>query len=180
MNIDLYLFNLINGLAGKWIWLDALGVFFARYCEYLLWLLLLLFLILGFKKYWKMVLVAFISAGVSRFVLAEIIRFIWFRQRPFVQLNFLPLIQQSPSEASFPSGHASFYFAISTIVYLYNKKAGILFYAVSFLIALSRVFVGVHWPFDILAGALLGILTALLINFLFKKYGEKYVTGFEK
>ena len=69
-----------------------------------------------------------------------------------------------------------------TTISVFSRVAPLheLFYAVSFLIALSRVFVGVHWPFDIFAGALLGILTALLINFLFKKYGEKYVTGFEK
>ena len=170
MNIDLYLFNLINGFAGRWPWLDYLGIFLAKYFEYVLWLCLLLFLVLGLKKYWKMAASAVFSAIISRFVLAEIIRLIWFRPRPFALFNFIPLIQQSPAEASFPSGHASFYFAFSTIVYLYNKNVGILFYIASFLIALSRVFAGVHWPSDILSGAILGILTALMINKIFKKY----------
>lgn len=167
MNADLYLFNLINGFAGKWPLLDAFGVFFAKYCEYFLWLVLLLFLVFSFIKYWKMVLLAFVSAGISRFILAEIIRWLWFRPRPFVAENFIPLITKSAAEASFPSGHASFYFALSTIVYFYNKKAGILFFIASFLIALSRIFVGVHWPSDILAGAILGVATAWIIYRLF-------------
>lgn len=167
MNIDLYFFNLINGFAGRWIWLDFLGIFFAKYFEYFLLFCVLLFLVINFKKYWRTVLVALVAAVFSRFVLAEIIRWLWFRPRPFVVLNFTPLISKSAEEASFPSGHASFYFALSTIIYFYNKKAGILFYIASFLIVLGRVFAGAHWPSDILAGAILGILTALILNKLF-------------
>jgi len=170
MNLDIYFFNLIHGLAGKWLLLDTLGVFFAQYFEYLLWLAIILYLAWLFfhdrgnfaalKKPFKILFLAFFSAVISRFALAEIIRWIWFRPRPFLTFNFIPLIHQSAAEASFPSGHASFYFALSTIVYFYNKKAGILFYVASFLIVLARVFVGIHWPSDILAGAVLGILTA--------------------
>jgi undecaprenyl-diphosphatase len=95
-----------------------------------------------------------------------------------VALNFVPLINQSPAEASLPSGHASFYFAMSTIVYLYNKKVGVLFYIATILITLARIFSGVHWPSDILAGALFGIVTALLVNILFKKYANRFIKGY--
>ncbi len=170
MNIDLQLFNLINGLAGKWQWLDYLAMFFARYFEYFLLLALLIFLIVNFKKHWKMAAESVVVAVFARFVLAEIIRLVWFRPRPFVVENFIPLISQNSAEASFPSGHASFYFALSTIIYCYNKKAGILFFIASFLIALSRIFVGVHWPSDILVGALIGILIGWLGYKISKKY----------
>lgn len=174
MNLDLYIFNLINGFTGRWQWLDYLAMFFAQYFEYFLWLCLFLFLAINFKKYWKMVLEAAIAAVFTKFVLAEMVRWLWFRPRPFVALNFIPLINQSAKEASFPSGHASFYFALSTIVYFYNKKLGIFFYVASFFIVIFRVFVGVHWPSDILAGAVLGILIGWLLNKLFKKY-ENYI-----
>jgi len=173
LNLDLYFFNLINGFAGKWAWLDYIEMFFAQYCEWFLWLALILFLAINVKKNWKVFFEAFLAAGISKFVLAEIIRWLWFRPRPFVVLNFIPLINQSADEASFPSGHASFYFAMSTIVYLYNKKAGAIFYIVSALIVLARVFCGVHWPSDILVGVLLGILVGLVINKLFKKYENR-------
>jgi undecaprenyl-diphosphatase len=169
MNLDLYLFNLINGFTFKWDWLDFIGFFIAKYSEHILVAVLSLFLILNFKKYWRMILEAIITAAFTRFVLAEIIRWLWFRPRPFVTLNIVPLINKSAEEASFPSGHASFYFALSTIVYCYNKKAGIIFYIASLLIVLARVFVGIHWPSDILAGAILGILVGLVLNKIFKK-----------
>ncbi|MEK7658421.1 MAG: phosphatase PAP2 family protein [Patescibacteria group bacterium] len=178
MNLDLYIFNLINGFTGKWVWSDYLAMFFAQYFEYFLWLYLILFLAINFKKYWRMVLEAFIAAVATKFILTAAIRWMWFRPRPFAALNFIPLIDQSAKEASFPSGHASFYFALSTIVYFYNKKAGILFYIASFLIVISRVFTGVHWPSDILAGAALGILMGWLLNKLFRKHGHKIIKGY--
>ncbi len=170
MNLDLYIFNLINGLAGKWKFLDFLGIFFAEYFEYFLLFCLILFLFINFKKYWRMVAEALLTAVFVRFILVEIIRKIWFRSRPFVD-NYVNLLLPSydPYKASFPSGHASFYFALSTIIYCYNKKAGILFYIGSFLIVISRVFVGIHWPADILAGAFLGIVMGVIINKIFKK-----------
>jgi undecaprenyl-diphosphatase len=88
------------------------------------------------------------------------------------------LINQSAKEASFPSGHASFYFALSTIVYLYNKKLGILFYVATIFIVVARVFVGVHWPSDVLAGAILGILMGWLLNKLFKRHAHKIIKGY--
>jgi undecaprenyl-diphosphatase len=178
MNIDLYIFHLINGFAGKWQWLDYFGMFCAEYLGYVLMFVLFLFLLFRFKKYWRMVLEATIAAVFTRFVLAEIIRIIFFRARPFVTLNFIPLINQSPKEASFPSGHATFFFALSTIVYFYNKKAGILFYIGSFLIVIARVFVGIHWPSDILAGAVLGILMGWLLNKLFRKHASKLIKNY--
>jgi undecaprenyl-diphosphatase len=177
INLDLYLFNLINGFAGKWLWLDNLEMFFAQYFEWFLWLTLILFLVINTKKNWKMFLEAFLAAIISKFILAEIIRWIWFRPRPFVSLNFIPLISQSAEESAFPSGHASFYFALSTIVYIYNKKVGIIFYIASTLIVLARVYSGVHWPADILAGAGLGILTAWIVNKLFNRLKYKNVSN---
>lgn len=176
--MDLYLFDSINQFAGKWPLLDYLGMFFAQYFEYFLWLCVLLFLAINFKKYWKMALEGVIAAVLTRFVVAEAIRWMWFRPRPFVALNFIPLINQSAKEASFPSGHASFYFALSTIVYYHNKKAGILFYIASCLIAIARVFVGVHWPLDILSGAVLGILMGWALNKIFRKHAHKYIRGY--
>lgn len=169
MKLDLYLFSIINGLAGKWLWLDAAGIFFARYFEYFLLAALLVLLVKNFRKYWRMTAEAFVVAVFVRFVLVEIIRRIFFRPRPFVYNQINLLVSHSANEPSFPSGHASFYFALSTIIYGYNKKIGILFFISSFLIAISRVFVGIHWPLDIIAGAILGIAMGLVLNKLFKR-----------
>jgi undecaprenyl-diphosphatase len=178
MNIDLSIFNLVNQFAGRWAWLDYCAMFCADMLGYVLIFVLVLFLAINYRKYWKMVLEAIIAAVFTRFVLTTIIRWLWFRPRPFVALNFLPLIEQSPKEGAFPSGHASFFFALSTIVYFYNKKAGAVFYVASFLIIISRVFVGVHWPSDILAGALLGILMGWILNMLSRKHAHKIIKNY--
>ncbi|MCX6760389.1 MAG: phosphatase PAP2 family protein [Candidatus Nealsonbacteria bacterium] len=167
--MDKYLFDSINNLAGRWVWLDKLAVFLAIYSEYILLLILIVFLVLKFKERWKMGATALISAIISRFVLCSGIRMLWFRPRPFVLNNVNLLVNYDGKEASFPSGHASFYFALSTVVYLYNKKLGIFFYIFTVFMTLSRVFIGVHWPFDILFGALLGISVGLVGDKIFKK-----------
>lgn len=169
--MDLYLFQQINQFAGKWVCLDSVAVFFARYFEYFLIFCLLLFLISRFKKYWKMVIWAFVSAVFARFVIVDFIRFLWYRPRPFIE-NKVNLLLDYPDKASFPSGHAAFYFGLSTIIYLHNKKLGLFFYGASFLICLARVFVGIHWPLDILAGALIGVLSGLTI-YKISKISEK-------
>lgn len=195
MNIDLYLldtklFDWINGLAFKWYWLDFTGFIIAKYSEYFLVVILFLFLAIypfkyllevispkaklfngvNFKKYWRIILEAIIAAAFTRFVLVETIRWLWFRPRPFVINSVNLLGDYNAKEASFPSGHASFYFALSTIVYFYNKKIGIIFYIASLCIVLARIFVGIHWPSDVLAGAIVGILVGLAFNKIFKDF----------
>ncbi len=166
--MDASIFNLINQFALTWFWLDVLAIFLAEYFGYVLLFSLLLFLAIGFRKYFKMIIEAIISAILARFVIVELIRWIWQRPRPFVENNVNLLL--SHNSASFPSGHAAFFFAVSTIVYLYNKKAGILFFLSSFLICLARVFTGIHWPLDIFAGAVVGVLSGYLIHKISKKF----------
>lgn len=170
--MDNFFFHIINDQAGKNSGLDFLGVFSAKYLEYFLVFLLFLFLIERFSKYWPMVLKAFVAAGLARLGIVNIIRLIWPRTRPFVENNINLLVEKS-DEASFPSGHAAFYFAISAIVFSYDKKAGVLFFLVSFIITISRVFVGIHWPSDILAGAVIGIFSAWLVNKISRGFSGK-------
>lgn len=166
--MDASIFNLINQFALKWFWLDVLAIFLAEYFGYVLLFSLLLFLAIRFRKYFKMIIEVIISAILARFVIVELIRWIWQRPRPFVENNVNLLLTHNAS--AFPSGHAAFFFAISTIIYLYNKKAGILFFIASFLICLARVFAGIHWPLDILAGAVVGILSGYLVHRVSKKF----------
>jgi len=156
--VDLYIFHLINQFAGSWPLVDYLAIFFAKYFVYILVILVVVI----FWKKWKIIFQSFFSAILARWGIVELIRFLWPRERPFVnnEVNLLfPYI-----EPSFPSGHAAFTFALATVIYYNNKKAGILFFIAGFLISLSRVFAGIHWPSDILAGAIVGIFSGWLIH----------------
>ncbi len=168
--VDSLIFEKINGLAEKYPILDTIAIFFAKYFDYFLFFLVVFFLLKNFKKYWRPALKV-VSAGIlARLGFTEIIRFFYKRPRPFVENKVNLLLSHSTSDPSFPSGHAAFYFAISTIVYSYNKKAGYLFFVASFLISFSRVFVGIHWPSDILAGAIIGVFSGWFVLKLSKKF----------
>ncbi len=161
------LFQVINSWAGLYDWLDQLMVFSAEWLGYLMILGLVVFLLIDFKKYKLMAALAIGSAAVSRLVFVTAIRSFYHHLRPLDALSgihVLPLpwhiTLQLGLGYSFPSGHAAFYFALATVVYFHNKKAGYAYFALAGLMGFARVFVGVHWPADIVAGAILGILTS--------------------
>ena len=121
------------------------------------------------KKYWPIIAQAILAAVLARFGITELIRFFWERPRPFIENNVNLLLSHSAT-GSFPSGHAAFFFALSAVVYFYNKKTGFFFFLASFLISISRVFCGVHWPSDIIAGAAIGIFSGWIIRLFSQKF----------
>jgi undecaprenyl-diphosphatase len=168
--MDYNLFFLINNIAGKWICLDSLAIFFAKYFIYYLvaGATILFFLIKDKKEKIKYLILTLLSVILSRLIITEIIRLFWYCPRPFVAHAVNLLIEHNAS-ASFPSGHIAFLFALATAIYFFNKKFGIAFLGISFLVGLARVFVGVHYPLDILGGIVMGIFSAIFIKFLFRK-----------
>ncbi len=165
-------FRLINDLAGHNVWLDKFMIFTADKMGYLL---IVFVLILFWKKdYFKnIVFVSFGSAIIARFVFVAILRYLVYSPRPFLVLDNVNRLMNHELESSFPSGHASFYFALATGIYLYNKKIGLIYLVLVGFMGFARIFVSVHWPLDILAGAVLGIATAVLINFLKQKMSRR-------
>lgn len=74
-----------------------------------------------------------------------------------------PLVE-SPSTYSFPSGHATVSFACATVLVLAVPRLRTPLFALAALISFSRVYVGVHYPFDVLAGAVLGVGIAIALR----------------
>ena len=80
-----------------------------------------------------------------------------------------PLVH-APHDASFPSGHATASFACGTILAFYAPRAAPAFFLLAAAIAWSRVYVGVHYPLDVLGGAVLGVAIALALRFLARRW----------
>lgn len=175
-SFDLSLFQFINNFTHKWWVFDLIGIFLADYFGYFL-ILAAFFLILKEKKisqkiYFFSTIV--LSLILSRGLIAAIIKFFIFRPRPFLALEIQPLVSYSNHDInmSFPSGHAAFYFALAFAVFLYfnqsedkaKKRLGWWFLAGASLIAISRIFVGIHWSSDILVGAAIGIISAFAVK----------------
>lgn len=170
MSIDIAIFYFFNNLAGRWPVLDKLFVFLGYYLPYFLMTAFLL--ILYFFKYsnrtkWRIFLTVAISTMVARFGVVNFIRHFYQRPRPFLEYQVNQLI--SKNEFSFPSGHAAFFFALAMAIYFYNKKWGAWFFVAAILITFARIAAGIHYPTDILAGAIIGILTAWTVFYFIKK-----------
>jgi len=92
------------------------------------------------------------------------------RVRPCNQNMSVVLAIDRPSAYSFPSGHTGSSFAAATALFLYHRKWGLGALLLALVIGLSRVYLFVHFPTDVLAGALLGVLCALAVWWIFRKY----------
>jgi undecaprenyl-diphosphatase len=117
----------------------------------------LLLLSLFIRKDRKIFLALF--GPMTAFLLVYGIRLFYQRPRPFIALDIESLIVHEAS-ASMPSMHAASAFAIAMAVYYTNKSLGIIALALAALTGLSRVMVGVHFPLDILSGALLSVMVS--------------------
>lgn len=96
------------------------------------------------------------------------------RVRPYVAVEGLIPIARLPADASFPSGHTGASFAVASVLFLcMPKKIGIPAIFLAALIGFSRLYLGVHYPTDVLAGALVGMCTGWLAVWLGKRRGQK-------
>ena len=84
------------------------------------------------------------------------------RERPFVSTPEILVIGSRPGDASFPSGHAANEFAGASVLARRLSAQRLLWWALAVLIAYSRIYLGVHYPLDVIGGALLGFLCAAL------------------
>lgn len=99
------------------------------------------------------------------------------RPRPYTRLPDLIMLMKCPADYSFPSGHSCASFAVaSSLMWTMDKrwnKVKIPAIILASLIALSRIYVGVHYPTDVLVGTLIGIFGSLLICRLLDKPYDK-------
>ncbi len=161
--MDHYFLSILNDLAFRHLWLDATIIFFAKYLAHVLIATAVIYFLLAKlprQERIKGVILAIAAPSVARLIV-EAIRFFYHRVRP---LNMLPIKHLLVETSwSFPSAHATWFFALSTVVYYHNKKLGVVFFILSTLMGLARVAAGVHYPSDILGGAILGVFTGVAL-----------------
>jgi undecaprenyl-diphosphatase len=118
---------------------------------------------------------ALIASGVA-LATNQVISHIWVRPRPFTDHPALThVLSARTADPSFPSDHASAAFAIAFAVLAFSRRAGVLFLAVATLIGLSRIALGMHYPSDVLAGALVGFGAAVLVTTLGRPWVDRLV-----
>lgn len=90
------------------------------------------------------------------------------RTRPYDLLGYEILVRRL-GDYSFPSGHTSASFAAATAIYAIDRRWGTAAYILAVLIGFSRLYLGVHFPTDVLAGAVIGILAAKAAQWFLEK-----------
>jgi undecaprenyl-diphosphatase len=178
LSYDRQLFRFINNGCSNsffdWLmpWVRNSNLWFPLY------LFLLLLVLINYKKTgWWWLLFAVLTVSASDFVSSGIIKQSIWRLRPCNDPGLASwihvLVGYRPQSSSFTSSHAANHFSMAMFFYStlrpHFKKWPVLFLLWAFLISIAQVYVGVHYPLDITAGALIGILIGYLSGKLFNR-----------
>jgi len=171
------LFLKINSFVGNNSIIDFLVVACGEYMPYL-FILIEVLLYFVFKKK-NIAIFAFMSM-VLALAINQIIGMFYFHNRPFVDGLGTTLVKHVP-DSSFPSDHTAFMFGIAIYILLSmdDKLFGRVLLLLAFIGGVARVFIGVHYPFDILGSIVTATIASLIIyklqdklqpinNFIFK------------
>lgn len=123
------------------------------------------------KKNFRKNSLILIAAVLLGGLLVQILKQIVDRPRPLKEMEPLLLVGKvkihnlfyAYREGSFPSGHTQAAFGTATALICIYRKHALYLILIAFLMGLSRIYVGVHFPLDIVCGAILGIITSLVV-----------------
>ena len=178
LTIDQNILQAANSLlVGKSAIQDAVIKFCAEYLIYALpVIMLVLWFVYKSDKFRKPLFLSFIGGVLAWFVITKsIVPHIWFRARPDLALIGAKELLFHRPDYSFPSDHATMLFALVFGLYIFGwRKAANWFLVYALVITVARVAVGVHYPLDILAGALSGFIGILIIK-LIQKFVIEYL-----
>ncbi|GAB6459912.1 MULTISPECIES: undecaprenyl-diphosphatase [unclassified Bacillus cereus group] len=178
-NIDI--FRAINDLGKQYSFLNPAIVFLAEYMVYMFALIILAYWFTGSRKSRMMVIQAMVA-----FVIAEAIGKIagkfHLNYQPFAVLPDVNKLVDHAVDNSFPSDHTILFFSICLSFWLVRKKTGWLWLILALCVAISRIWVGVHYPFDIAVGALIGCISAVISYWLVPKLSfiRQLLTQYER
>ncbi|HEY5059770.1 MAG TPA: phosphatase PAP2 family protein [Gaiellaceae bacterium] len=137
------------------VWLSAIGTWGA------VWLALALVLALVRRRPSVFLMVALADAIADG--AASLLQWATDVERPPSRYAEPPPLVHVPHSGSFPSGHTTTSFACATMLAAAVPRAVPLLYVFALAIGFSRIYVGVHWPLDVLGGIVLGTATSLLL-----------------
>lgn len=146
--------------------LDQLMIFGAEYVIYLTFVFIFILTIKGGFRERKALLLSLICIPVVILII-KIIHLFFFEPRPFIIHDISPLVVHN-ADASFPSRHASIMSVIAFSYVYFKSKWSPLFIFLLFWVGISRVYVGVHYPLDILGGVLVGIISLIIAKQIVK------------
>lgn len=113
-------------------------------------------------------------AAFSAYALSDVLNYLYPAARPFIALEQIQPLFPHGGYDSYPSGHASFAFGFTIMLSFFRKKLGYTLIFFAFVIGVSRIAAGIHWPIDILGGLLLGMSAAFVTYYFYSKQIESF------
>jgi undecaprenyl-diphosphatase len=179
MNMEL--FRLINNLANRNTVIDNIMIFFSNYVPFIFMAAIVIVFVLGIVKRNGESRKVAVSTGVFTLInllINLIIRSIFHVYRPFVN-NKVNLLVPHDTASSFPSNHATGTMSIAVGLAKYDRLLGITLTILSIVVGFSRVFVGNHYPADVIGGYIIVFISNYLYNLLLRNKVEEIYTKVE-
>ncbi|MBU0572471.1 phosphatase PAP2 family protein [Patescibacteria group bacterium] len=104
------------------------------------------------------------AAALLAWVIAQMLKSLLPSVRPFLINGELPLTLTFHFDNAFPSSHTAIAFGLAITLWLHNKKLGIVYIALAFLVAVGRVFANVHYILDVVIGSMIGTMVAVVVS----------------
>ena len=148
--------------------MDLFFIFAAEYLYLVSVAILGAYFLLQGRDSWKRMVFFAVPAGVFALALGMLANRVYFDPRPFVALHSTPLVPHAPDNG-FPSDHALLVSTVAMIGTLWNRRLGLALWVLAILVAIGRVYVGVHHVLDV-AGSIIISSVAVLLTYTAYKY----------
>jgi len=163
-DLDVLIFRFINDNANS---MTPIGRALTRASDWGDWIFALM-LVLLFIRYRKMACYGLAAAAVTVSVSRQIGKLIW-RDRPFAAMEDVNQLLAHIDSNGFPSDHAAAVAAISFIVFRFSRPLGSLVIGAAAVVGFSRIWVGVHYPGDVLIGFVVGVACSYAVYKLLER-----------
>lgn len=163
--INVELFRWINNLGIEHTYLNSTFIFIAKYMVVILALLTIVFWFSKDRRNRMMVISATITFVVAE-TLGKIAGQLHSNNQPFVELAHVNQLIEKTVNNSFPSDHTILFFSFCITFCIFQKRWAFIWVLSAILVGISRIWVGVHYPADVIAGALISIVSAFVIAFI--------------
>lgn len=163
---NLSLYFLISGLSHQSLLLDAFMIYSTEYVIFITGILMFILAKEGGVSERKAFILSLLAIPMS-ILLIKVIHLFYYEPRPFITHEVIPLLLEG-NNASFPSRHTTIMSIFAFAATYFKHQWNVLIIILMALVGVSRIYVGVHYPIDIVGGILTGFVSILLTKQLIK------------